>query len=151
MLSNAILAFSSYRLLSKSLKILVYGYVQLPPLHQVVDRVILPSVSTAPDRDSLHRLIDALRPEDVPTAERVLRALNTGNDPLLAGLAAAPAWKAQATSGVWSGSILPNTGCSSASGGFVFESITNGRHSSTSSGEPKRTKFPLSRGDKGDA
>jgi hypothetical protein len=46
-------------------------------------------VSTAPDRDTLHRLIDALRPEDVPTAQRVLQALNTSGDPLLAALAGA--------------------------------------------------------------
>ena len=47
-------------------------------------------VSTAPDRDSLHRLIDALRPDDIPTAERVLQALNVSSDPLLATLANAP-------------------------------------------------------------
>lgn len=46
-------------------------------------------VSTAPDRDTLHRLIDALRPEDVPTAQRVLQALNVSGDPLLATLAGA--------------------------------------------------------------
>ena len=47
-------------------------------------------MSTAPDRDSLHRLIDRLRPADIPTAERVLEALNISGDPLLAKLASAP-------------------------------------------------------------
>jgi hypothetical protein len=44
-------------------------------------------VSTAPDRDTLHRVVDSLRPEDVSTAQRVLQALNTSGDPLLATLA----------------------------------------------------------------
>jgi len=38
-------------------------------------------MSTAGDRDSLHRLIDELRPEDVLTARRVLQAPNTSSDP----------------------------------------------------------------------
>lgn len=47
-------------------------------------------MSTVRDRDALHRLIDALRPEDVQTAERVLQALNATGDPLLAAVNSAP-------------------------------------------------------------
>lgn len=47
-------------------------------------------MSTTGNRDDLHRLIDALRPEDVGTAQRVLQALNTSSDPLLAALGNAP-------------------------------------------------------------
>jgi hypothetical protein len=47
-------------------------------------------MSTAPDRDALHRLIDELRPEDVATAQRVLQALNLSSDPLLTALRNAP-------------------------------------------------------------
>jgi hypothetical protein len=47
-------------------------------------------MSTAGDRDSLHRLINELRPEDVRTAERVLQALNASSDPLLTALRNAP-------------------------------------------------------------
>ena len=47
-------------------------------------------MSTAGDRDALHRLIDELRPEDIRTAQRVLQALNASSDPLLAALANAP-------------------------------------------------------------
>lgn len=43
-------------------------------------------MSTAMNRDALHRLIDALRPEDVQTAQRVLQALNASGDPLVATL-----------------------------------------------------------------
>src|SRR5215212_9658284 len=48
------------------------------------------TMSTASDRDVLHRLIDALRPEDVGTAHRVLEALNASPDPLLLTLSHAP-------------------------------------------------------------
>ena len=37
-------------------------------------------MSTPGDRDSLHRLINELRPEDVRTTERVLQALNASSD-----------------------------------------------------------------------
>ena len=47
-------------------------------------------MSTTGDRDSLHRLINELRPEDVRTAERVLQALNDSGDPLLTALRNAP-------------------------------------------------------------
>ena len=47
-------------------------------------------MSTARDRDALHQLIDALRPEDVQTAQRVLQALNASGDPLLGTLSNAP-------------------------------------------------------------
>lgn len=47
-------------------------------------------MSTSGHRDALHRLIDELRPKDVRTAERVLQALNTSSDPLLAALRNAP-------------------------------------------------------------
>lgn len=47
-------------------------------------------MSTAIDRDALHRLIDTLRPEDVQTAQRVLQALNATGDRLLAALSKAP-------------------------------------------------------------
>jgi hypothetical protein len=47
-------------------------------------------MSSSGNRDALHRLIDALRPEDVGTVERVLRALNAGGDPLLSALRSAP-------------------------------------------------------------
>ena len=47
-------------------------------------------MSTAGDRDSLHRLINELRPEDVRTAERVLQALNASSDLLLNALRNAP-------------------------------------------------------------
>jgi len=47
-------------------------------------------MSTAEDRNSLHRLIDELRPEDVRTAERVLQALNASSDLLLTALHNAP-------------------------------------------------------------
>lgn len=47
-------------------------------------------MSTAGDRETLHRLIDELRLEDVGTAQRVLQALNASSDPLLAALSNAP-------------------------------------------------------------
>jgi hypothetical protein len=47
-------------------------------------------MSTGGDRDSLHRLVDELRPEDVRTAERVLQALNASSDLLLTALRNAP-------------------------------------------------------------
>ena len=47
-------------------------------------------MSTAGDRDSLHRLVNELRPEDVRTAERVLQALNVSSDLLLTALRNAP-------------------------------------------------------------
>ena len=47
-------------------------------------------MTTALDRDALHRLIDALRPEDIGTAQRVLQALNASSDPLLIALSNAP-------------------------------------------------------------
>ena len=47
-------------------------------------------MSTAGDREALHRLIDELRLEDVGTAQRVLQALNANSDPLLATLSNAP-------------------------------------------------------------
>ena len=47
-------------------------------------------MSTAGDRDSLHRLVNELRPEDVRTAERVLQALNASSDLLLTALRNAP-------------------------------------------------------------
>jgi hypothetical protein len=47
-------------------------------------------MNTGGDRDSLHRLIDDLRPEDVRTAERVLQALNASSDLLLTALRNAP-------------------------------------------------------------
>jgi hypothetical protein len=47
-------------------------------------------MSTAGDREALHRLIDELRLEDVGTAQRVLQALNANSDPLLAALNNAP-------------------------------------------------------------
>ncbi len=42
------------------------------------------------EREVLHQLIDSLRPEDVPTAHRVLEALHTSGDPLLTALRNAP-------------------------------------------------------------
>lgn len=47
-------------------------------------------MSGAGDRDSLHRLVNELRPEDVRTAERVLQALNVSSDLLLTALRNAP-------------------------------------------------------------
>ena len=47
-------------------------------------------MSTAGDRDSLHRLVNELRPEDVRTAERVLQALNVSSGLLLPALRNAP-------------------------------------------------------------
>ena len=47
-------------------------------------------MSTAGDRDSLYRLVNELRPEDVRTAERVLQALNASSDLLLTALRDAP-------------------------------------------------------------
>ncbi len=47
-------------------------------------------MSTGGDRDSLHRLVNELRPEDVRTAERVLQALNASSDLLLNALRNAP-------------------------------------------------------------
>ncbi len=47
-------------------------------------------MNTAGDKEVLHRLIDALRPEDVGTVQRVLEALNVSSDPLLAALSQAP-------------------------------------------------------------
>ena len=47
-------------------------------------------MSTAGNRNSLHRLIDELRPEDIRTAQRVLEALNASSDPLLIALTNAP-------------------------------------------------------------
>ena len=47
-------------------------------------------MSTVSDRDALHRLIEALRPEDVQTAQRVLEALHATGDPLLSALTNAP-------------------------------------------------------------
>jgi Spy/CpxP family protein refolding chaperone len=47
-------------------------------------------MTIAGDRDALHRLIDALRPEDIGTAQRVLQALNASSDPVLLALASAP-------------------------------------------------------------
>jgi hypothetical protein len=47
-------------------------------------------MSNVRDRDALHRLIDALRPEDVRTAQRVLQALSETGDSLLAALTNAP-------------------------------------------------------------
>lgn len=47
-------------------------------------------MSSAENRQALHRLIDELRPEDVIAARRVLETLNAGGDPLLDALANAP-------------------------------------------------------------
>jgi hypothetical protein len=47
-------------------------------------------MNTAGDRDSLHRLINELRPEDLPTAERILQALNASSDLLITALRNAP-------------------------------------------------------------
>lgn len=47
-------------------------------------------MSTTGNRESLHRLINELRPEDVRTAERVLQALNASSDLLLTALRNAP-------------------------------------------------------------
>lgn len=47
-------------------------------------------MSTAGDREALHRLIEELRPEDVGTAQRVLQALSATSDPLLVTLSNAP-------------------------------------------------------------
>lgn len=41
-------------------------------------------------RAELHRLIETLRNEDVPTAQRILEALNATRDALLTKLVAAP-------------------------------------------------------------
>jgi hypothetical protein len=43
-------------------------------------------MSTAGDREALHRLVEELRPEDVGTAQRVLQALSATSDPLLVAL-----------------------------------------------------------------
>ena len=47
-------------------------------------------MSITGDRDSLHRLIDEFRLEDVRTAERVLQALNASSDRLVTALRNAP-------------------------------------------------------------
>lgn len=41
-------------------------------------------------RDTLHKLVDALPEQDVPTASRILEALNLTADPVARSLAMAP-------------------------------------------------------------